>query len=550
MRFITQQTELQVLKKYSEVSELEVNTTSKVRQQVDELLSEEFNGGEKLDYKDLIQVLNKIWLELNEHKSVDELLLSIVDKILETIRCDACSLYVREKNPNYSVDKNPDKLIFKVARTLSLEKENPDENKFKNISVLLKKEHVSGYVAITGEVVNISDCYNIREDKEYSFNKAYDISTWYKTTSMLTVPMKLKDGSILWVLQLINKLDKAWNVINFNEEYENIVSSIASQAAISLENANLFKQIEELCYSLVLALSQAIDARSHHTHGHSKNVTKLVEAIVDTINKQITWPFDEIIFSETQKLELKYAALLHDAGKISIPESILDKSTKITEGNINEIKERFQNIKHYIKSLKLEKNEEIEKLKEIKETLEFIENVNKVNFVSEEDAKKLMRIAELKYIDVDWNLRKYLEPKELTSLSIQRGNFLLDERRIMEWHVIHWVNILNHVKFTQDLKNIPIFAADHHEKLNWKWYPNWKKWIDEISLQARIIAVADIFEALTARDRPYKPAIPLIKAISILQEEADRWALDKDIVNLFIENKLYEICIPNDDSNY
>ena len=530
MRFITQKTELQVLKKYSEISELEANTTSKVKQQVDELLSREFSN-EKLDYKDLIQVLNKIWVELNEHKSVDELLLSIVDKLLETIRCDACSLYIREKNSQ--------ELIFKVARTLSLEKENPNSNKFKNISVPLKKEHVSGYVAITGEVVNISDCYEISEDKEYGFNKTYDINTWYKTTSMLTVPMKLKDGKIIWVLQLINKLGKAWNVINFSEEYENIVSSIASQAAISLENANLFKQIEELCYSLVLALSQAIDARSRHTADHSKRVTEYVRIIVDAINEETTWPFAEVFFTEIQKLEIKYAALLHDAGKISIPESILDKSSKITKDNIKEIFERFQNIKHY---LILKKR--YDEFNEIKEIFEFINKVNEANYVSDEEIDKLIKISEMKYIDVDWDEKSYITWEELLSLSIQRGNFLLDERRIMERHVIHWMNILNHVKFTQDLKNIPWFAGDHHEKLNWKWYPKWKNG-SEISLQARILAVADIFEALTARNRPYKPAMPQRKALAILQEEADKWALDKDLVELFIWKKLYDRYNPN-----
>lgn len=523
-RILTKEWKFLILRDYSEVL-LENETKSKVRQQIDELLSWKFSNEEKLDYKNLIQVLNKIWVELNENKNVDELLLSIVDKILETIGCDACSLYVKEKNSN--------ELIFKVAKTVSLEKENPEENKFKNISVPLKKEHVSGYVAITWEVVNIPDCYDIEVNKEYWFNQAYDIKTWYRTKSMLAVPMKLKDGTIIWVLQLINKLGKTWNVINFNEEYENIVSSIASQAAISLENANLFKQVEDLCYSLVLALSQAIDARSRHTADHSKRVTEYVRIIVDAINEETSWPFAEVFFTETQKLELKYAALLHDTGKISIPESILDKWSKITEDKIREIFERFQNIKCYLKSLG--KECEFQPLKEI---FEFIKEVNVANYLSDEDVAKLIRISEIKYIDIDWKQQFYITGEELLSLSIQRGNFLLEERRIMEKHVTYWENILNHVKFTNDLKDIPKIAADHHEKLNWKWYPKWKN-AQEISLQARILAVADIFEALTARNRPYKPAMPEKKALEILQEETDKWALDKDIVDLFIWKKLY-----------
>lgn len=207
---------------------------SKVQQQVDELLSRDMND---VDYRKLVGVLNKIGTALSEYEHIDDLLSMIVDEIIEIIGCDACSIYIRETNP--------DKLVFKTTRTVSLERGN-DRHKevFRSFPVPLDKKSISGYVAITGETVNIEDCYEIDEDSEYSFTRTYDEKMGYRTKSMLTVPMKLKNGTVIGVLQLLNKFNYSFDgerVISFSCEHEDIISSIASQSAISIENVRLFE---------------------------------------------------------------------------------------------------------------------------------------------------------------------------------------------------------------------------------------------------------------------------------------------------------------------
>lgn len=480
----------------------------------------------KIDYKDLVWVFNKIWAALNEIKDIDELLALIVDELLSIILCDACSIYIREYQP--------DKLNFKITRTLSLETDENNLNKFQSFDVPLQKESISGYVALTWEIVNIDDCYNISEIEEYNFNSSYDKSIWYKTTSMIAVPMKSKDWTILWVLQLINKLSNNWNVIPFSKEYEDIILSIASQAAVSIENVNLFAQHLELTASLVDALSEAIDSRSPHTAWHSKRVADITLLIAETISNSKEWFFADISFSKDEMLELKYAALLHDVGKISVPEAILDKGSKLSKENIAIIRERFQSIKYHLRLTSKE-----EEFSDIENFLYFIDKINNSGSISNNDLEKLNEIYSKEYYDIDWNKQHYITKEELHSLSITRWNLSTEERFIMNKHIVDTQNILKLIKFPISMENIPLYAGDHHEKLNWEGYPN-KKIAEDISLQARIMCIADMFEALTAFDRPYKKAMPIDDVLTLLNKEVETGTIDSNIVNLFIENKLYE----------
>lgn len=480
----------------------------------------------KIDYKDLVGVLNKIWAALNKIKDIDELLALIADELLNIIWCDACSIYIREYEP--------DKLNFKITRTLSLETDKNNSNKFQSRDVPLQKGSISGYVALTWEIVNIEDCYIIPETEEYNFDSSYDKSIWYKTTSMIAVPLKTKDGTILWVLQLINKLSNNWKIIPFSKEYEDIIASIASQAAVSIENVNLFAQHIELTASLVDALSEAIDSRSPHTAWHSRRVADITLLIAETISNTKEWYFADTSFSKDEILELKYAALLHDVGKISVPESILDKWSKLSKENMLLIYERFQSIKYHLRLTSKEKE-----FSEIENIFYFIEKMSKSSFITNENLEKLNEIYSREYYDIDGNKQHYITKDELHSLSITKWNLSTEERFIMNKHIVDTQNILKLIKFPISMENIPLYAWDHHEKLNWEGYPN-KKIAEDISLQARIMCIADIFEALTAFDRPYKKAMPLEKVINLLKEEVDKWTIDKNLVELFLDKKLYE----------
>lgn len=480
---------------------------------------------EWIDHKDVVGVFNKIWAALSEIKEIDDLLSLIVDELLSLIWCDACSIYIREYNP--------DKLNFKIAKTISLNKNSPNSSNFINQSISLEKETIAWYVALTWDIVNEVDCYNISSWVEYKFNDSFDKLNWYKTTSMIVVPLKTKDGTIVWVLQLINKLWNNWDVIPFSKQYEDIISSIASQVAISIENMRLFEQLRELIHSLVDSLSEAIDSRSRQTAGHSSRVADISLLIVNAINEANEWPFKEVFFSKMETLVVEYAAKLHDVGKISVPESILDKGSKLPEWKIDIIKERFQVIKYYYKFKGLKDFSDIDW------DYEFIEKINKASFTSTEDLNRLNNIRLKEYTDPQWIIQNYITKDELDYLSIIRGNLSQDERDRMNYHIVDTKKILKPIIFPKWMENVPVISWDHHEKLNWEGYPLGKKW-DEISLPARILAIADIFEALTAPDRPYKEPTPLDIALNILKKEVENWVLDKDIIDLFIENKLYE----------
>jgi response regulator RpfG family c-di-GMP phosphodiesterase len=251
------------------------------------------------------------------------------------------------------------------------------------------------------------------------------------------------------------------------------------------------------------------------------------------MNEKDSWTYKDIFFSKNQREELKYTSLLHDIGKVWIPESILDKENKLSNEKMEMIRMRFYMIKYPLIT-------EWSDSSWLDEVLQFIEKINKSNYSSPEDIERLNSIALKTYISHDWKEKPYLEKEELYFLSIWKGNLTKEERRAIEKHVKDTLAILSHIEFTEDLKNISRFAADHHEKIDWMWYPHGKKG-DEITLEWKIIAIADIFEALTAKDRPYKNPMPAEMAMNTLLLEANDWKLDLDIVKFFISEGLWDI---------
>ena len=503
------------------------------------------------DIRDLegqIARLNKIGIALSAEHDLNRLLNMIVREARHFTNSDGGSLYIREG----------DKLNFIVAQTESLESLNGRRPSFKSSYLPLTKESIAGYVAITGDILNINDAYLIPPTLEYRLNKDFDNLFGYRTKSMLVVPMRDHEDEIIGVLQLINSVDDKNQVLPFKPAYETLIASLASQAGVAIQNARLIEEIRKLFRSLVRYSAKAIDARSPHTAGHSGRVAKYSVRLMEAINDEKNGRFGGVFFSEQELEEMLMAGWLHDIGKIGVREAVLDKENKLNSDHVDAIINRFENIRAYELlrterekvQLALEGELTSQRMKEVDALLEqkqaditddlaFILRVNVPGPFTEDDKKRLKKIAEKTYIDLNKDKHYYLTAFEYENLSVKRGNLTISEYREIQSHVDKTLEILDNIPFTKDLQNIPRYAAAHHEMLDGSGYPRGLKG-DEIPLCGRIMAVCDIYDALTASDRPYKKAMPIDKSLAILQDEASRGRLDPDLVNLFIEKRLFD----------
>ncbi len=501
-----------------------------------------------MDLRKQVERLNKIGIALSGETNLRTLLELILLEARGFTDSDAGSLYIKED----------DKLSFEVAQNNTLDKRSGGKEVFKPFPLPMTKKSIAGYAAITGKILNIEDVYEIPATEEYSFNPDFDKRNNYRTKSMLVVPMMDHEEEIIGVLQLINSISKYSKVNTFDKEYEDLVSSLASQAAVAIRNARLIDDIKRLFESLVQYSASAIDARSPHTAGHSKRVAQLAIRVAKAINKMNSGPFAEIFFTQPELEELGYAAWLHDIGKIGVREFVLEKANKLSDDRIDSIMNRFALIKSSIEKRFMEEKiifiesgrkdeeylKEIEEgmkrdIKEVDEDIEFLTRINKSNFTSDEDIKRLRNISKKRYLSSSGKEEYYLTEFEYNNLSVRKGNLTPDEYKIIQSHVMHTINILNNIPFTKNLKKVPVFAAAHHEMLNGTGYPGGLK-DREIPVQARILCIVDIFDALTAGDRPYRPSIPLDKALNMLRSAAKENCLDSNIVELFISERLYE----------
>jgi response regulator RpfG family c-di-GMP phosphodiesterase len=326
---------------------------------------------------------------------------------------------------------------------------------------------------------------------------------------------------------------------------------------VAIRNAQLIASIKNLFAALVQYSASAIDARSPHTAGHSRRVAGLSLALADALNRQTDGPYAEIQFTNEEIEELSYAAWLHDVGKIGVKEQVLEKANKLSDTRMELIHTRFERIDLAVsldcqnRLLALYRSDEnvtaaaaaLEEEKErqlarLEQDLALVVKINAPGWVSDEELARIEEIAALTYRDSDGQMRPYLTEFELKNLSVRKGNLTLEEYREIQSHVIHTQNILANIPFTPELARIPVFAAAHHEMLNGTGYPQGLTGPD-IPLQARIIGVADIFDALVAKDRPYKKAMPIDRALNILREEAETGRLDSGLVDLFIKEEIW-----------
>ena len=521
---------------------------------------------EKAEALEQSEKLNKellnIGIALSAERDNDKLLDLIVYKTREITQADAGSLYLVEENEETG-DKS---LLFKIAHNDS----NPTD--FTEFRMPLNTKSIAGWVAVNGEPLNIQDAYRIPKNRPYNFNISYDKTTGYRSKSILTVPMRDHKERILGVIQLINRKrsfdlrltdEKSVedNVETFDSANESVVLSLASQAAVSLDNNRLYNEIETLFEGFVHASVKAIESRDPTTSGHSNRVALYTVGLAKALDHIADGPFAGVNFTVEQVKEIRYASLLHDFGKVGVREHVLVKAKKLYPYQIKEIELRFGYIQKALQERIMRSRFEYlvehgaeayraeaarfdeEEKREIERMREYLANVveaNEPKVLAEEPARIIGTIADNYYADFYGNEQPFLTASEHILLSIPRGSLNEDERREIESHVVHTYEFLKKIPWTGTMKNIPTIARWHHEKLNGGGYPDRKRG-EELPIQTKMMTVSDIFDALTAQDRPYKPAVPRERAIDILIDEAKDNHIDENLVQIFIDAKIFQL---------
>ena len=520
--------------------------------------------------KNYIQALEKqvgnlanIGLALSKEKNMSKLLEMILIEAKRIANSDGGTLYMM-------TDDN--RLRFEIMMTDSLDfhmggtsgKEIPfypvklyDEEGNPN------KSMIAAYVGLTGETVNIPDAYKAK-GFDFSGTKMFDEKTGYHSQSFLTVPLKNHEDEIIGVLQLLNaQNNNTKKIIPFGSDIQEMVEALASQAAVAITNKNLIKDLEALFESFIKLIASAIDAKSPYTGGHCARVPEITMLLAKAVQETIDGPFADISFTDKEMYELKIAAWLHDCGKVATPEFVVDKSTKLETiyDRVNEVETRFAALKRdeQIKSLKNElkverddslskeeklikiktlKSKYLKKLRELKSDLEFIKESNiGGEFMSGDKKDRVHNISNYRW-KPNGKMENFLSEDEVYNLTIPRGTLTAEERKVINDHIVVTINMLEELPYPKHLKNVPEFAGGHHEKLDGTGYPKGLT-KDEMSVQARIMAIADIFEALTAKDRPYKKGKTLSQAMRILGFMKNDAHIDVDLFDIFVKDKIY-----------
>jgi HD-GYP domain-containing protein (c-di-GMP phosphodiesterase class II) len=503
--------------------------------------------------------LNEIGVALSSQKDIQVLLNLILAKAREITRADAGSLYLVQE------ESQGRRLRFMLTQNDSV------EFPFKEFTLPLAEDSMAGYTALRGEVLNFADAYKIPSDMPFRFNDRYDRDSGYRTRSLLTLPMRNAKDEVLGVLQLINSkhdpaarlrtaADVARQVQPFQPRSVRLALSLASQAAVAYENRRLYEDIQTLFEGFVSAAVTAIEQRDPTTSGHSLRVAAYTEGLAEVVDRISTGPYSSKHFDLEQMKEIRYAALLHDFGKVGVREDVLVKAKKLYPLQMDLLKQRFDYIRKELEANMVRRKlqtflerdrgdalSEIARLSEdfdqrlarIEEYLEFIVTANEPTLLEEGQFRKLREIAQQYFVDTKGIEKPYLSADEARLLSIPKGSLDESERLQIEAHVVYTFNFLMQIPWTKELRGVPEIARAHHEKLNGKGYP-YKLHGDQIPLPAKMMSVCDIFDALTASDRPYKRAVPIDRAFAILDDCARNNEIDSELVRLFRESKLYE----------
>lgn len=512
--------------------------------------------GEIIKYRKQKGQLISIGTALSSQTDLDKLLSSILAESRDLVCADAGSIYIREKNvPGGAF---VDAIRFKISQNDSV-----DVSQAAEIVMPMDKKTIAGYVGCTGKLLNIDDVYHLPESVPYTFGREWDRKFGYRMKSMLTVPLKNLAGDVVGILQLMNKKrDKSDRlssssriddlVTSFSVSDEDCVCSIASQAAVSIERVQLYGEIQSIFEGYLKSSIAAIDERDSITYGHSRRVMGYAMAFIGAVNAARKGPFKDVFFSESRKNQFRFAALLHDIGKIGVPEALLMKETRISAGEMASIKMRVEYIKLSLTARIPASQLPWTSEQEIDRDYALLETINAAGRLNDEDFNRLSIIRTKHYYDMKGNRLPFITDHEWEALSVRKGNLTASERERVNSHAIATRRILSRIPWTKDLELIPDIACHHHEKIDGSGYPDGLT-ADRISFESKVLAVIDIYEALVSQERPYKPRMSPEKAIVILRSEVEANHLDGEIVEFFVSSGIYKIFSfdnpPNDDIN-
>ncbi len=506
-----------------------------------------------LKESELFQNLIDIGISLSSQHNIDKLMERILTESQFITNADGGTVYILEGK-----DKDA-KLVFAIVRndTLGLQQGGTSGQKVALPSMPLydsagepNHHNVATHVALTGEIINIEDAYDTR-DFDFSGTKKFDAKTGYKSKSFLTVPLKNHKDDVIGVLQLINCRGDEW-VIPFPAEIEPIIEALSSLAAVALDNQQLIQGHKDLLDAFVASIARAIDAKSPHTSGHCQRVPVITELLAEAANND-SGVFKDFHLGEDEWYELHIASWMHDCGKLSTPDHILDKATKLHSlfDVIETVKARAEIIKRdmeitCLKALKESggSSDQAESIwrngvQSLEEDMAFLEKANMGGeFMSEEHQERVKSIAAMSWKDNKGNSQPLLTPDEVKRLCVAKGTLTEEERQIINNHICVTQDMLTSLPFPRHLRFVPEIAGGHHEKMDGSGYPNGLK-KEQLPMGTRMIGIADIFEALTSRDRPYKKPMNISQALKIMGFMAKDDHIDKDLFELFKESGVW-----------
>ena len=510
--------------------------------------------------EDRVKRLQEIGLSLSTEDNIDVIFELIMEEAKNITNADGRTLYM--------ISEDAQTMKFEIMRTDSM---NFAQGGTTGVDITIppmqlfdedgnpNHSSIVAYSANTGKTVNIKDAY---KEKGFDFTgaKNFDKSTGYRTRSVLSVPLKNHENDIVGVMQLINATDKkSGKVISFSDDMQKQIESLASQGAVALTNKRLVAELKNLFEAFIKLIATAIDKKSPYTGGHCERVPEITMLLADAVEKTKEGKYADFSMTEDERYELFIAGWLHDCGKVATPPHVVDKGMKLETitDRIETVDVRFEVLKRDAEIEMLKKQVELMKngvtngeIKEtensFKETIdkltdeqEFIQKTNRGGeFMEEADQKRVSEIGKYKWISQGETV-DFLDEKEIRNLQIPKGTLLPEEREIINDHIVITIDMLEKLPYPKNLKNVPEFAGGHHEKLDGTGYPKGLK-DEEMSVQAKMMAIADIYEALTAADRPYKDGKKLSQAMRIMGFMKKDYEIDEDLFEIFVKEKVYK----------
>lgn len=473
-----------------------------------------------------IDKILEIGIQLTAERNYDELLAKIVDCAMDLTRSDGGTLYLYEE----------ERLKFCITKNISLGVNRTSKDKEQYPPVPMTEKNICAYAALHRKLLNIEDAYSCQEF-DFSGPREYDKLTGYRTKSMLVFPLVNHEEKLIGVVQLINAQNDAGEVVPFEKECEKIVESLGSQAAVAVSNMKFVQEIEQLMVSITQVFTDAIDTRIPYNYYHSRNVYLYVRMLVDYMNQQHAEGKLPYHYSAEVRDELLMAALMHDIGKLVIPNEVIDKTTRLGE-KLPLVMEHFQHLTalYHIDYLegRITKSKWIETKNYLIDAQQKVEELNRKPSLTDDDVNFIKTLAAKKYTGVSGGKIPFLTLYEEECLTVRKGNLTKEERDIICSHVEYTEKYLSKMNFGARYPHIIEWAGAHHELLDGSGYPRGLKG-EEIPFEARILAVVDVFEALTSSDRPYKKSMEEAKALSVLDDMAAHGKIDKEILELFKE---------------